>query len=74
VETITSLSIDQAQRLHDIADQIWNERNWTPRDTPLWEILNEMATALHDAAAEIAKETQMAMAPSNLPAQKRLTL
>lgn len=53
---ITSRS-DQAQRLHDIADHIWAERKRTPRDTPLWETLNEMATLLHKAAAEIAKET-----------------
>ena len=70
---ITSRSMDQAQRLHDIADQIWTERNRTPRDTPLWGILNEMATTLHDAAAEIAKETQTAMALRNI-SQERLVL
>jgi hypothetical protein len=66
--------MNQAQRLHDIADRIWSERNWTPRGTPLWETLNEMATALHDAAAETAKETQSTMAPFNLPTQERLAL
>jgi hypothetical protein len=71
---ITSRSMDQAQRLHFIADQIWDERNWTPRDTLLWATLNEMATTLHDAAAEIAKETQRAMAPVNIPSQERVVL
>jgi hypothetical protein len=42
VQAITSRSMDQAQRLHDIADQIWTERKRTPRDTPLWGTLNEM--------------------------------
>jgi hypothetical protein len=60
VQAITSRS-DQAQRLHDIADQVWAERKRTPRDTPLWETLNELATMLHKAA-KTAKETQIPMA------------
>jgi uncharacterized alpha-E superfamily protein len=63
--------MDQAQRLHDIADQVWAERKRTPRDTPLWETLNEMATMLHKAAAETAKETQIPTALSNI-SQERL--
>jgi hypothetical protein len=63
VQAITSRSMDQAQRLHDIADQVWAERKRTPRDTPLWETLNELATMLHKAA-ETAKETQIPMALS----------
>jgi hypothetical protein len=70
VQAITSRS-DQAQRLHDIADQVWAERKRTPRDTPLWETLNEMATMLHKAAAETAKETQIPTALSNI-SQERL--
>jgi hypothetical protein len=63
VQAITSRSMDQAQRLHDIADQVWAERKRTPRDTPLWETLNELASMLHKAA-ETAKETQILMALS----------
>jgi hypothetical protein len=74
VQVVTSRSMDQGQRLHDIADQIWNERNWTPRDTPLWATLNEMATTLHNAAAETAKETQEAIALRNILAQERRAL
>jgi hypothetical protein len=73
VQAITSRSVDQAQRLHDIADQIWAERKRTPRDSPLWGILNEMATMLHNAAAETAKETQTTMALWNI-SQERLAL
>ena len=63
--------MDQAQRLHDIADQIWIERKRTPRDTPLWVTLNEIASTLHIAASETAKETQSIMALWNI-SQKRL--
>jgi hypothetical protein len=73
MQAITSRSVDQAQRLHDIADQIWTERKRTPRDTPLWGILNEMATMLHNVANETAKETQTAMALRNI-SQERLAL
>jgi hypothetical protein len=48
--------MDLAQRLHDIADEIWEERKWIPRDLPLWVRLNEMAGELHRLAAETAQE------------------
>jgi len=48
--------IDLAQRLHDIADEIWEERNWLPRDLPLWARLNDMAGELHRLAADTTRE------------------
>ena len=47
---------DLAQRLHEIADEIWEERNWLPRDKPLWGRLNDMAGDLHRLAADTAQE------------------
>jgi hypothetical protein len=47
---------DLAQRLHEIADEIWEERNWLSRDEPLWVRLNDMAGDLHRLAADTAQE------------------
>jgi hypothetical protein len=48
--------VDLAERLHDIADEIWEERNWIPRDRPLWKDLNNLAVELHRIAAEAGQE------------------
>jgi hypothetical protein len=51
MQHIPRSQMDLVQRLHDIADEIWEERNWIPRDRPLWVRLNDMAGALHQLAA-----------------------
>jgi hypothetical protein len=48
--------MDVARRLHDIADEIWEERNWIPRDRPLWVRLNDLAGELHRLAEDTAQE------------------
>src|SRR4029450_4539896 len=48
--------VDLAERLHDIADEIWEERNWIPRDRALWKDLNNIAVELHRIAAEAGQE------------------
>jgi hypothetical protein len=48
--------VDLAERLHDIADEIWEERNWIPRDRPLWKDLNNIAVELHRIAADTGQE------------------
>lgn len=56
MQHIPRSQMDLAQKLHDIADEIWEERNWIPRDRPLWNELNNMATELHRLAEATAHE------------------
>ena len=56
MQHIPRSQMDLAQKLHDIADEIWEERNWIPRDRPLWNELNNMATELHRLAEATAQE------------------
>jgi hypothetical protein len=56
MQHISRGQVDLAQRLHDIADEIWEERNWIPRDRPLWVRLNDMAGELHRLATDAAQE------------------
>jgi hypothetical protein len=56
MQHIPRSQMDLAQKLHDIADEIWEERNWIPRDRSLWNDLNNMATELHRLAANTAQE------------------
>jgi hypothetical protein len=57
MQHIPRSQMDLSQRLHDIADEIWEERNWIPRDRPLWLRLNDMAGELHRLATETAQES-----------------
>ncbi len=64
--------IELAQRLHEIADQIWEERNWVPRDRPLWKDLNNVAVELHRIAAETARESRVKPLGTALPIESVL--
>jgi hypothetical protein len=55
MQHIPRSQMDLAKKLHDIADEIWEERNWIPRDRPLWNELNNMATELHRLAEATAQ-------------------
>jgi hypothetical protein len=56
MQQIPRSQMDLVQKLHDIANEIWEERNWIPRDRPLWVRLNDMAGELHRLAEDTAQE------------------